>query len=86
MKALVGACNLEKALVGAFSVIANTDSETDGSSAALIATVSWGNISGAISFLCEGLELDHISAGADLNTEGEDKVDYSPATPPTLSL
>ena len=76
----------ELALVGAFSVIANTDSETDGSSAALIATVSWGNISGAISFLCEGLELDHISAGADLNTEGEDKVDYSPATPPTLSL
>ena len=51
-------------------MIANTDSATAGSSAALIATVSWGNISGAITFLCEGSELDHISGGADLNTEG----------------
>ena len=36
MKALVGACNLEKALVGTFSVIVKTVCETDGSSAALI--------------------------------------------------
>ena len=35
MKALVGAFNQEKALVGAFSVIVKTDCETDGSSAAL---------------------------------------------------
>ena len=38
MKALVGAFNQEKALVGAFSVIVKTDCETDGSSAALILT------------------------------------------------
>ena len=31
MKALVGAFNQEKALVGAFSVIVKTDCETDGS-------------------------------------------------------
>ena len=31
MKALVGAINQEKALVGAFSVIVKTDCETDGS-------------------------------------------------------
>ena len=31
MKALVGAYNQEKALVGAFSVIVKTDCETDGS-------------------------------------------------------
>ena len=31
MKALVGAFNQEKALVGAFSVIVKTDSETNGS-------------------------------------------------------
>ena len=30
MKALVGAFNQEKALVGAFSVIVKTDCETDG--------------------------------------------------------
>ena len=36
MKALVGAFNQEKALVGAFSVIVKTDCETDGSSAALV--------------------------------------------------
>ena len=35
MKALVGAFNQEKALVGAFSVIVKTDCETDGSSATL---------------------------------------------------
>ena len=35
MKALVGAFNQEKALVGAFSVIVKTDCETDGSFAAL---------------------------------------------------
>ena len=35
VKALVGAFNQEKALVGASSVIVKTDSETDGSSAAL---------------------------------------------------
>ena len=33
MKALVGAFNHEKALVGAFSVIVETDCETDGLSA-----------------------------------------------------
>ena len=32
MKALVGAFNQEKALVGDFSVIVKTDCETDGSS------------------------------------------------------
>ena len=36
MKALVGAFNQEKALVGAFSAIVKTDFETDGSSAALV--------------------------------------------------
>ena len=36
MKALVGAFNQEKALVGAFSVTVKTDCESDGSSAALI--------------------------------------------------
>ena len=36
MKALVGAFNQEKALVGAFSVIVKTECETDGSFAALI--------------------------------------------------
>ena len=36
MKELVGAFNQVKALVGAFFVIVKTDSETDGSSAALI--------------------------------------------------
>ena len=35
MKALVGAFNQEKALVGACSVIVKTDCETDGSFAAL---------------------------------------------------
>ena len=39
MKALIGAFNQEKALVGAFSVIAKTYCETDGSSAALQETV-----------------------------------------------
>ena len=38
MKALVGAFNQEKALVGAFSVFVKTDYETDGSSAALLVT------------------------------------------------
>ena len=38
MKALVGAFNQEKALVGAFSVIVETYCETDGSSAALVWT------------------------------------------------
>ena len=33
---MVGAFNLGKALVGAFSVIVKTDCETDGSSAALV--------------------------------------------------
>ena len=36
VKALVGAFNQEKALVGAISVIVKTDCETDGSSAALV--------------------------------------------------
>ena len=36
MKALVGAFNQEKALVGAFSMIVKTDCETDGSSIALL--------------------------------------------------
>ena len=36
VKALVGAFNQEKALVGAFSVIVKTDCETDGSFAALV--------------------------------------------------
>ena len=36
VKAIVGAFNQEKALVGAFSVIVKTDCETDGSSAALV--------------------------------------------------
>ena len=36
MKALVGAFNQEKALVGAFSVILKTGCGTDGSSAALV--------------------------------------------------
>ena len=35
---LVGAFNLEKALVGAFSMIVKTDCETDGSFAAIV----WG--------------------------------------------
>ena len=38
VKALVGAFNQEKALVGAFSVIVKTDFETDGSSTALVWT------------------------------------------------
>ena len=38
MKALVGAFNQEKALVGAFSVIVKTDCETDGSFTELIRT------------------------------------------------
>ena len=38
VKALVGAFNQEKALVGAFSVIVKTECETDGSFAALILT------------------------------------------------
>ena len=38
VKALVGAFNLEKALVGAFSVIVKTECETIGSSAALVWT------------------------------------------------
>ena len=36
MKAIVVAFNKEKVLVGAFSVIVNTDCETDGSSAGLV--------------------------------------------------
>ena len=36
MKALVGAFNQEKALVGAFSVIVKTGCETDGSLTALL--------------------------------------------------
>ena len=44
MKALVGAFNQEKALVGAFSVIVKTNCETDGSfySNSLIAAVGGG--------------------------------------------
>ena len=38
MKAVVAAFNQEKALVGAFSMIVKTDCETDGSSAAQVAT------------------------------------------------
>ena len=38
MKAVVGAFNQEKALVGAFSVIVKTDRETDGSSEGLLQT------------------------------------------------
>ena len=40
MKALVGAFNHEKALVGAFSVIVKTNCETNGSSAALVVLLS----------------------------------------------
>ena len=36
VRALVGAFNQEKALVGAFSVIVKTDCETDGSFTALV--------------------------------------------------
>ena len=45
MKALVGAFNQEKALVGAFSVIVKTDCETDGSSAALLLITAGGQAS-----------------------------------------
>ena len=38
VKSLVGTFNQEKALVGAFSVIVKTDSETNGSYAALFST------------------------------------------------
>ena len=40
MKAIVGAFNKEKALVGAFSVIVKTECESDGSSAALV-IIGW---------------------------------------------
>ena len=40
VKALVGPLNQEKALKGIFSVIVKTDCETDGSSAALVTTVT----------------------------------------------
>ena len=42
MKALVGAFNQEKSLVGAFSVIMKTDCETDGTLLeSLLQTCSW---------------------------------------------
>ena len=45
MKALVGAFNQEKALVGAFSVIVKTDCETNGS---FYSTSYHGHIPGAV--------------------------------------
>ena len=45
VKVLVGTFNHEKALVGAFSVIVQTDCETDGSSAALVLTPAVSRIS-----------------------------------------
>ena len=56
MKALVGAFNQEKSLVGAFSVIVKTDCETDGSSAALIYKVPPVNIS-----ICSAGAPPHIT-------------------------
>ena len=41
MKALVGAFNQEKALVGAFSVIVKTDCATDGSFSSTSHSVTW---------------------------------------------
>ena len=53
MKALVGAFNQEKALVGAFSVIVKTNCETDG---ALLHTLQYLNC--FISFQCGGTMVD----------------------------
>ena len=57
MKALVGAFNQEKALVGAFSVIVKTDCGTDGSfySAALTSTHKTGPPSLASLFCRKGM-------------------------------
>ena len=44
MKALVGAFNQEKALVGAYSVIVKTDCETDGPAAASLLTAAAGGV------------------------------------------
>ena len=41
VKALVGAFNQEKALVGAFSVIVKTDCATDGSFYSTISYIPW---------------------------------------------